>query len=241
MEDRIFEIFKERYNSEFERQHKLRSNISIIISICTLIIAGLTFILKSLHLLNKDPLSILCYSLTTVVYLLLLFSVWFLTLSIIGYTYGMLPSPSKTLEDIGKLKKHYDLDYFNNKSAEEKESLINAHILKFFKEYYVEATDINFANNNKKSKYLYLAQRTLLIAVIILLITLPLIFIKSITHLENVNLNIERLSMSTNEKKPEQKPIEKNPTLKPPPEPQKTPLEMVKESEDKPLERKKND
>jgi len=238
MEDRIFDILKERFNFEIERQYKIRDNISILISFCVLVITGLLLIFKNFYLLNNDLLSIFCYFLAVVLYLLLLFSMYFFWKSVFGYTYLKFPPPSKTLEDIKELKNYYNGDFFKDKSSEEKESLTNSHLTRFFKEYYIEITDINIANNDRRSKYLYLTHATLTIAVIILLLSLLPFSIKYVNYQNNINSNKEKISMPNNESKPEQKPIEKEPTKNPQPEPQKSPPEMLRESDDKPVERK---
>jgi len=239
MEERIFSISKERYDFEIERQFRIRSNISITISFCALVITGLFFIFNNLYALNNDFYSMSCYVLISVLYLLILISAYFFLRSIIGYGYGMLPPPSKTIEDIDKLKNYYDSDKFKDKTSEEKKLLVNSHLTKFFKEYYIEATEINIKNNNKRSNYLYLAQATLTIAIIVLLLILPPFSIKLVNYQKNISRNKESISMPNDEKKPESNQVEKDPaSTNVTDAPTKTPLDIVKESEDKPMERK---
>lgn len=162
------QFFKDLYYFEHQRRSKLTTNLAIPIAILTLVFGVITYYLRNLTLLGRDVWSVLFYIGFCATFLSVLLAIYFLIRSYYNYGYAYLPMPSDITGDIEGVKKYYEHPYFRRYGKEQKERLIQEDVDSLILGYYKRCLEINFRNNNRKSKYLHHCSSAL-IAVIVFL------------------------------------------------------------------------
>lgn len=137
-------IFKERFYFEINRQDRLKSNLSIPLSLLVLVFGIIVFYLKHLYLFIKiDLVSIFFYMTLSISIFLVLFVIYYLIKSFYNYKYSYLPEPremKKYIDDLGRYyqKNGNNMSEFENEVKEQMES------------WYLEGAQKNMLNNDER-------------------------------------------------------------------------------------------
>ena len=153
MKNREIELFKERYYFEHERNTKLTTKLGIPITILTIIFGVITYFLKNIINFNHEFWSILFYISLGIILLFVALTIYYLIRSYYNYAYAYFPTPQELSNDIENIKNYYKDTYFEDYQEKKIKKLIENNIYSLIFNYYKECSEINVAQNDRKSKY----------------------------------------------------------------------------------------
>jgi len=137
---------KERYLWEHCRKNELNSSAVIPLGILTIQISGLSYFLLDISLKAKGIVVVVCLIILCVS---ILVSIVLFIKHQTGYTYGYILSP----KSIATYYKNLISAYEDNKEDVDY-AYINDHLKEKERDDYIEATERNILNNNKKNNIL---------------------------------------------------------------------------------------
>ena len=168
------EFYKDNYYKEFEVEEKLEKSASTSIIILVIVGGIISFLFNGIKNTNHNT----CYYIFVVLFSLgglsFLVSIYFSIRSIFNYLYMYLPTTYDLKNYYEELINYYSGDVDGDiKAKNEYEEYIISQ--------YIHNQRINFQNNSKKSKYIHLTKKALVISV-------ALMFLSAIPYfLENIN------------------------------------------------------
>lgn len=160
---------KEDYFRELDRKVVLTSALALPVGIATLVSSGLLYAAKFVGDV-ESRIELVIVLLITISGMSLLVAVFCLCKSYLGYTYRYIPA----FADIRKYR--HKLRIFHKNEADT-DSLAISETTDYLLDIFSSSAQINFNNNNRKSAYIYLANRALVVAICLLLLAIiPIIF-----------------------------------------------------------------
>ena len=148
MNSKVFEYAKERYNWEHSRKNELNNIISIPLGLLSFIFGCIAYFFSNLPENNSLPLFILfwicllisCFGFGSCIFLFYFHQT--------GYTYIYTANP----KDFHDFEQAY-IKNFNDANVPVNQDLINEKVDEILYTQYIESTNKNINNNEKKIKY----------------------------------------------------------------------------------------
>ena len=164
-----FSFCKEHYFRELDRKAALTNALALPIGISTLISSGLVYVAKEIGVVSsRTDLFITSLLLAGTIFLLI--AIVCLCKSYLGYTYQYIPAYADLQSYRTKLQGYY---HGKPNADDLSEVDVNTYV---FEKISISAQN-NFDNNNRKSGYIYLANRALVVALAFLLLAvIPISF-----------------------------------------------------------------
>lgn len=164
-----FDFCNEQYFRELDRKASLTNALALPIGIGTLISSGMLFVAKSVGAV-ETRIELIVVGLIVAVAISLLVAIICLCKSYLGYTYQYVPTFSNLRAYRQSLCAFY-------KDSDRADSLSEAEAISYLLDKIISTTQTNFNNNNRKSGFIYLANRALVIALgFLLLAATPVMF-----------------------------------------------------------------
>lgn len=164
-----FSFCKEHYFRELDRKSALTNALALPIGISTLISSGLVYAATEIGVVDSRS-DLLTISLLLGGTISLIIAIICLCRSYLGYTYQYIPAFADLRSYRIKL-----LDYYQDEH--DADGLSKADMNTYIFEKIAVSAQNNFDNNNRKSGYIYLANRALVIALVFLLLAIiPIVF-----------------------------------------------------------------
>lgn len=163
------EFYKELYHKENERRQEVLTSLNIPIAIITALSSGTYFFITSFDYSIEIFLTGIFVGLISLTGISLLFAIYFLIRAFSdftkGYEYSGVPYTKELYDWNKKLEEHYET-YENDKS------LAIEHFETYLTENLVKHTEHNMYVNDKKHGYIYRSKKSLILALILMLMTL---------------------------------------------------------------------
>jgi len=165
------DIFRQRYYFETQRQDRIKSNLSIPLSLIVLVFGVMVFYLKHLYLfINTDYISILFVVVFTTTILLIFLDIYYLIKSFYNYKYSYLPEPKE-------MKKYFEgMEEYCQKIG--KDEALRKEIDNQMEIWFMEGAQKNMSNNDKRSGFIHRSNTTMIFIIISVIICSVLFFAK---------------------------------------------------------------
>jgi len=174
----ILELHKERYLFETDRKNRLLERIGIHLTMTTMILGIIGFMLLNLYIFRFCKLDMVFYLFLLITIIFFIGIIVYSIKSFFSYEYFYLPGSIEINKHLIKLDDHYNNPYFDEK---DKTSMLRKDIDQLFADYYCKAAEANMRNNEKRSACIHKATKSLICALIALTIALALFFWKYTT------------------------------------------------------------
>lgn len=161
------EICKESYYRELDRKSSLTNSLALPIGISTVIAGGYAYVVTAVaNITTRFEITIACLS--TLAGFCLLAAVYFICRSYLGYTYKHMP----TVFEMREYRRNL-VNFHNEK--ENAQECADAETMEYYIDKLASTAHDNTRNNDAKSGYLYLANRSLVVSLgFLLLAAIPL-------------------------------------------------------------------
>jgi hypothetical protein len=159
------ELFRKQYDFELEQRNTIAASTNLPILGLTVIGSGLSSVIIGYQYSSSVP-SIIFTSLVSICALLMLWTVYYIVSSLIGYTYEKIPSSKLMLEHFNELKSWYSNNHGSDADASND---FNDYIQMRLS----EAADNNSSNNIKRGSYIHGATIAVAYSFIFLVLSSP--------------------------------------------------------------------
>ena len=167
------DFLKDWYQKEDDRQTALNNSLSIPIGILTGLFAIIFFLTNEFSFKEEENLwisllFILLISSSAISWLVVIYNLFISYNKLLkGYEYQALPFPSQLNEQYENLEKWYEENKDQLETSDTVDSIYENQLIEMFTDY----LEINISNNDTKAKHLFIAKKTLLITIIIVVIS----------------------------------------------------------------------
>jgi len=233
---------QERYDHEASRRGELTSALALPLGVVSALLGGLVVLVKDLHP-PFDSWAVFQISAAALSGAACLLSAALLARSYFNYTYRYVVTPKALREYRAGLVVHY---LSTGKTEDEAKSTADAETHAYIQERYAESAHNNTVNNDRKSRFLHLANGCMLAAAVLAAasagpyVVAAIFSSHNVPKVEVINLK-ELIPMATSTTPGTDQPVRPQPTSptitkpEPPPvvsKPEPPPDRYVKESED---------
>jgi len=165
--DYLESLFKEMYSRELERAEKIYANLSLPAAI----IVGLTsltwFYFASTAGSEWGVLRVIVCVVCAALVVCLTCAGYFLVRAVFKYENGFVLSPGQLEQYVNEVRAHYEAY-----GANQVEARTETHVRSVLRAQYVQAGQLNWMNNARKSDYRYKMHKALVVALAILVASL---------------------------------------------------------------------
>lgn len=223
------DLYKELYFHEMERRDRLNGGLSFPVGLIALLTGASLVIFKASDSTVSDWDKALIAFLLVVALCLVLAS-FFLIRMYWGYEYAHMPYAEDLLSYTTNLREHYKKQGLTSTNASK---FANAKSVAYVEQQFSTNAKFNAQVNEKKSKFLFLANAFIIAAIVFLGLSSPIYIYTQTRHkVEIQRVEITNRSLTVTQEQ-EQSPKPQSPPAKEP-EPQPPPSRLIKEHTEKP-------